>query len=284
MMNFKNRLITALSGWYFWIFPFFAILITLFLIKEHYEKRGPQIKILFEDATGIQPERTRVRFRGVVVGIVDSVTISEDQKDVVAHVTLNHEGKNFASVGAKFALIVPKVNFKEVSGLETLVEGSYIVAQPGPNPTLFLNEFKGQIGKDIAESIEDTSSYQLQTENAGSISVGDSVTFRGIKIGSVSKVSLSKNAQSVLVQINIQYRFTKLIRANTHFWKKLAVQAKLGFLKAEIKINSLESFLSGGLELSTPNKAGEIAKPGTTFYLYPTPPKDSELWNPPIEF
>lgn len=283
-MNFKRRLISALSGWYLWIFPAFAILITVALLRQHFEKKGPEIKILFDDAMGIQPDKTLVRFRGVVIGKVTSVTITDDMKDVVAHVELNKDAKRYAVVGSKFALVIPKVSFKEVTGLETLVGGTYITVQPGPNEGNFQDEFKGQIGKDVGESLDDTVSYSLESENLGAISVGDGVSFRGLKIGSVSKVGLSKKSTSVVIQINIQNKYTKLIRSNTKFWKKLAVQAKLGFLKAEIKINSLESFLNGGIELSTPNLIGEMAKAGTSFYLYPTPPKDSELWNPALDF
>ena len=283
-MNFKRKLISALSGWYLWIFPAFAILITVGLLKQHFEKKGPEIKILFDDAMGIQPDKTLVRFRGVVIGKVNRVTITEDMKDVVAHVELNKDAKRYAVVGSKFALVIPKVSFKEVTGLETLVGGTYITVQPGPNESNFQDEFKGQIGKDVGESLDDTVSYSLESENLGAISVGDGVSFRGLKIGSVSKVGLSKKSTSIVVQINIQNKYVKLIRTNTKFWKKLAVQAKLGFLKAEIKVNSLESFLNGGIELSTPNLVGEIAKAGTSFYLYPTPPKDSETWNPALDF
>jgi paraquat-inducible protein B len=283
-MNFKRKLISALSGWYLWIFPVFAILITAALLKQHFEKKGPEIKILFDDAMGIQPDKTLIRFRGVVIGKVSKVTITENMKDVVAHVELDKDAKRYAVIGSKFALVVPKVSFKEVTGLETLVGGTYITVQPGPNEYLFQDEFIGQIGKDVGESLDDTVSYFLQTENLGAISIGDGVSFRGLKIGSVSKANLSKDSTSIVVAIIVQNKYTKLIRTNTKFWKKLAVQAKLGFLKAEIKINSLESFLNGGIELSTPNIPGEMAKAGTSFYLYPTPPKESDLWNPVLNF
>lgn len=42
-------------------------------------------------------------------------------KEIVVHVLLDKEAKKFASEGFKFSLVMPKVNFKEINGLETLV-------------------------------------------------------------------------------------------------------------------------------------------------------------------
>lgn len=284
MLNLKRKLAVALSGWYMWLFPLFAIIISGALMVEYFKQKGVEIKIIFDDATGIQPDKTRVRFRGVTIGKVTRVTITEDMKDVVAHITLDRDSKRFAVDGSKFYLVVPKVGFKGVSGLETLTEGNYIMVQPGANQGPFKDNFKGYIGKELGEAEEDTVSYFLDTEVAGSLSAGDSVTFRGIKIGSVGKVNLSKKATSVNVQLNIQPRYTKLIRTNTTFWRKMAVQAKLGLFKSELNIASMDSFLSGGIELSTPMEVGEVAKPGTRFYLFSNPPKKSETWNPAIDF
>ncbi len=284
MLNLKHKLAAALSGWYIWLFPLFAIIISGALMVEYFKQKGAEIKITFDDATGIQPDKTRVRFRGVTIGKVTRVTITDDAKDVVAHITLDRDSKRFAVDGSKFYLVVPKVGFQGVSGLETLTEGNYITVQPGPNQGPFKDSFKGHIGKEIGDAEEDTVAYFLDTEAAGSLTVGDRITFRGIKIGSVGKVNLSKKATSVNVQLNIQPRYTKLIRSNTAFWRKMAVQAKLGLFNSELKIGSLDSLLSGGIEIGTPMEVGEVAKPGTRFYLLPTPPKNSEKWNPAIDF
>ena len=282
-MSIKRKFISALSGWYLWLFPLFAILITTALLKQHFEKKGEIIKIKFDDAMGIQTDRTLVRFKGVVIGKVTRVTIAEDKKSIVAHVELDKGAERFAVEGSKFSLVIPKVNFRGISGLETLVGGNYITVQPGLHEGRFQDLFEGEIGKDIGESLEDTSYYLVETEHVGSVSVGDSITYRGLKIGFVSKVSLSKQARSILVQINIYNQFTKLIRTNTHFWSRVAVQANLSLFKAEIKFNSLDALLNGGLAVATPDLAGEMAKAGTKYYLLPSPPKDADLWSPVLD-
>lgn len=267
------------SGWYVWLFPTFAVAICIWLFFNHIKEQGPQIKISFEDGSSLQPEKTHIRYRGVTIGIVKKVTISEDNKKVIADVLLQKKAEHFAVAGSKFWVVVPDVSFQGVKGLETIIEGSYIAVQPGRAENKRKTEFVGKIGSDNTESLEDTSSYLLETGNAESLNPGDSVTFRGLKIGSITKVTLSKTAQKVMIQINIDNRHVRLIRNNSVFWKKVGVQAKLGLFNSEVKVNSLDSILRGGVEVFTPDQPGPLAKANTQFELQANPPKDSDKWN-----
>lgn len=268
------------SNWYVWLFPLFAVAICVWLFFSYLHNKGPRIKISFEDGANIQAEKTEVRFRGVPIGIVRDVQISDDNKEVIALVELDKNAKHFAVEGSKFWVVLPKVSMQGITGLETILEGPYIAVSPGKDDDKEKDEFKGRLGSDQSDPIDDTSAYTLETSDLGSIGIGDPVTFRGLKVGTVSKVTLSKSAQSVQIQIGIQNRYVKLVRTNTVFWRKVAVQAKLGIFKSELKIDSLESLLRGGVEFFTPSNPGELAKSQNKFVLYGGPPKDVEKWNP----
>lgn len=278
-----RRFETARSTWYVWLFPVIAIAIAAWLLWEHFEQRGPEIKISFDDATGIQAEKTRVRFRGVSIGIVRKVVLAPDHESVIAHVQLQKDAQQFAVAGSKFWLVMPKVNFQGVSGLETLFEGTYISVQPGSPSDERKLEFRSQVGRDTVESVEDTSAYLLETDQAGAISDGDAITYRGLKVGQVSRVTLSRSAQTVLVTINIQNRYARLVRENSVFWRKAAVQAKLGLFNSELKISSMDQLLHGGIDFFTPNEVGPQAKAGARFPMAGGPPKDLEKWNPKLD-
>ncbi len=260
-----------------------ALAISVWLLKEYFKHAGPTIQITFDDASGLQAQKTQLRFRGVVVGVIKKIEISSDNKDVVAFVSLHKDVEQFAVEGSKFWIVAPKVNFQGVSGLETLFEGTYISVQPGPPDGEIKTTFRGRIGSESTDPLEDTSGYVLETNNVESVNEGDNITFRGLKVGSVTKVTLAKNSQALHVQINIQNRYTKLVRTNTVFWRKVAVQAKLGLFNSELKINSLDTMLHGGIEFFTPNEVGPKAKALSHFPLLTAQPKDSEQWNPAIE-
>lgn len=270
------------SSWFVWLFPFIAVLITAWLFIDHFQNQGPVIKISFNESAGLQAGKTKLRYRGVIIGNVDKVEIAESIEEVIVSVSLNKDAERFAVEGSKFWVVQPKVDFQGVSGLDTLFEGTYISAQPGTTTTS-KKEFKGQLRDDSSISTADTVTYYLESTNADSINGGDSVTFRGLNVGQVTKVTLSKTAQTIIVQINIPYKFVRLIRSNTVFWKKAGIQANLGLFSSEVKINSLESILKGGIDFFTPDNFGPIAKPQATFTLLAKPPKDYEKWNPKLE-
>jgi paraquat-inducible protein B len=279
----KRRFMALKSAWYVWLFPMFAVLICVYLTYDYFEKKGPVIRIHFEDGSAIQASKTRVRFRGVTIGMVKNIVVSDDNKEVIAEVALEKEAEHFAVEGTKYWVVMPKVGFQGITGLETIFEGTYIAATPGKKDGAVEYDFKGRLSSDSSEALEDTTAYHLETNNVDSISSGDTVTFRGLVVGSVTKVVLAKGAQTVHVQINIQNKYVRLIRANTAFWRKVAVQANLGLFNSEVKINSLESLLKGGIEFSTPNEPGEVSKGGAHFPLASGPPKDFEKWNARLE-
>lgn len=280
----KEKIGRVGSTWYLWLFPLFAALITVWLFRDYLGQKGPEIQIVFEDAASLQAEKTKVRFRGVPIGTVKKISITADNKDVVALVQLQKEAAQYAVNGSKFWIVSPKVNFQGISGLETLLEGTYIAVQPGKDDGESQNQFKGQMGNDSTDAYENMRSYTLEAKNAESITTNDIITFRGLNIGTVNKLTLSKSSQKVLIQINIQSKYTKLIRSNTFFWRKVGIQANLGLFNSSVKVNSLDSILHGGIEIFTPEPAGIIAEPSSRFTLAAAPPKDYEKWNPVLEF
>lgn len=270
------------TGWYIWLFPLFAVAISAWLLFDYYKQQGPRILISFDDAGTIQAEKTTVRFRGVPIGTVKDLYISQDQKDVIAEVILRKDAEDFAVEGSKFSLVTPKVGFQGISGLDTLFEGSYIAVLPGPTGNAVKTEFKGQ-NNAATDPLDDTSAYVIETDSVESITTGVSVTYRGLKIGSVTKIGFAKGGQLLNVQINIDNKYTWLIRENTAFWRKIGVQAKLGLFGSNIKVNSLDSIMNGGVELATPNPAAPMAKAFHKFKLAPEAPKDLAKWNPALD-
>jgi len=282
----KKRLRSSIhhlkTGWYIWLFPLFAIGITGWLMWDYLKQQGPRVKIYFDDAASIQVEKTRVRFRGVPIGTVKDIYISDDQKDVIAEVLLRKDAIGFAVEGSKFSLVTPKVGFQGISGLQTLFEGTYIAVLPGPEGAARKTVFKAQASAST-DPLDDTSAYLLETDNVESVNPGDSVTYRGVKIGTVTKMTFSKTAQTIHIQINVDNKYTRLVRANTVFWRKVGVQAKLGLFGSEIKVNSLDAIMNGGIEIATPNEAGPMAKALQSFPLVASAPKDAGKWNPRLE-
>lgn len=277
-INFKIK-------WHLLIFPFFALIFVAWFGKKYYDEKGKEITVSFVDAKSIQPEKTKVFYRGVPIGVVNKVTISKDSTKAICHIALQREAEQFAVSGTRFYLVSPKVSFEGISGLETLISGSYIALEPSKKKGKPEKDFKGEQSKeDLPE--DNTSTFLMQTDHAESVSTGDSVFYRGIVIGNIGNIRLNKTAQKVLINLNIQNRHLKLMRTNTAIWKKQGVKADLGLFNSKIKINSLDTILKGGVEIGVPNNNAPLATRGFVYNLLDDEPKDREdkKWNPALSY
>jgi paraquat-inducible protein B len=127
----KENVESIYSHWYVWLFPIFALIISGFLFFKYFFDHGPTIAITFDEVSVIQPEKTRIRFRGIEIGVVKNLAVSDDRKNVVVYAVLKKGLDDFAVEGAKFWIVTPKVSLQGLTGLDTIFSGPYIEALPG---------------------------------------------------------------------------------------------------------------------------------------------------------
>ena len=60
-----------------WLFPIVALVIGGWLVYQTLSQRGPTITITFETAEGIEEGKTKIKFREVEVGLVESIAIKD---------------------------------------------------------------------------------------------------------------------------------------------------------------------------------------------------------------
>jgi len=286
--NKKNKFF-KLGNLHLWLFPVVAIIFSTWAVTKYFEKSGKEIEIYFTDANSIVPEKTRILYRGVQIGMVEEVTISDDMKRVICKVKLTKTGEKFAKIGTKFYLITPKVGLDQISGLDTIISGSYITTVPNFASKTEEDSFEGFTSNPNAQdsTVKETmAEYSLYTEHAESVTAGDNVYFRGLIVGQVGQVDLTPDSRKVGISILIQKQYSKLIRTNTVFWKKQGIKADLGLFGSDIRVNSLDTIMKGGIELATPNKAGPMANSKTKFTLLDNEPEEHEekKWNPELRF
>lgn len=280
---------------YLFLLPAMALALSLWLASQQFGWFDTKIEISFVDASQIQPEKTKIIFKGVTIGVVKDIQLSEDRKNAIAKVLLYEDGKRFAVKGTSFYIVSPEISFSGVKGLETIIQGSYIAAKPGAEDAEEKYEFVGNMTSENAAPVGQVFEYTLETKEAKSISAGDSISFRGVIIGSVGGVELSKDSTKVLIKINIQNKFVKLVRTNTVFWQKEALRADVGLFGADIEVSSLETMMKGGISMATPAPAGPIAEWGAHFELLDQAPeafkkaqknsdKNQKEWSPLLSF
>jgi paraquat-inducible protein B len=94
-------------------------------------ERGPLITIAFSDAEGLEPGETRIRHKDVELGTVESIRLSADMSRVIVRARMRRAASPHLAANTRFWIVRPRVSVGGVSGLSTLVSGSYIEMYPG---------------------------------------------------------------------------------------------------------------------------------------------------------
>ena len=113
-----------------WLVPVVAAVIGAWLAYVAISGRGPEITITFESASGLEAEKTKIRYKDVEIGKVEAIRISEDLGNVEVTARLGPEGARFLTDKTRFWVVRARVSAGHISGLGTLFSGAYIAIDP----------------------------------------------------------------------------------------------------------------------------------------------------------
>ena len=229
----------------------------LFETKDAALQEGSWITLTSEDGMGIS-SRTLIKYRGLEIGRVSEVNLDQKMSHVVIRASVQGKYQTLMREGTEFWLVKPQLGLAHTKNLETLITGTYFALKPGSGKSKRTFTVLGR----APETITPINGLQivLEAERLGSIKPDDPVYFRQIKVGKVTYCRLSDNATSVSVGVDIESRYAKLVRSDSKFWKASGIDMRFGlFSGAEVKTESLEALLEGGIAFATPEKHSENA-------------------------
>jgi paraquat-inducible protein B len=242
-----------------WAIPIVSALIGGWLTWRTLWERGPQITITFETASGLTAGQTHVRHKDVDMGLVERLGLSKDLQSVVVTVRMNREAEPLLTDKAQFWVVKPRFFAGVVSGLETLVSGSYIELQPssaGGQPT---RSFTGLETPPVLTSDVPGHTFLLRASRLGSLSLGSPVFFRDLEVGEVLGWDLGNMAETVTVHAFVRAPYDAYVHDNSRFWNDSGAKVGLGPNGLELQLDSLRAVLLGGIAFDTPNQGRGFA-------------------------
>jgi len=273
----RRRRLTRLA----WIVPLVAAIVAGYVVLERWREYGPQITIRFADGGGLRVGVTPLRFRGVRVGEVSGVELSEDLKQVIVKVRLERSASSLAREGATFWIVRPQVGLNNITGLGTVLTGPEIQALPGNG-----KQASSFVGLESAPVAFEKEGLQVivRTGRPRSLRQHSPVFYRGVEVGIVQEISLAPGATAADVHLLIRKRYAPLVQAGTVFWDVSGVRMKAGlFSGIKVDLESLQALAQGGVEFATPTAQGAPVKPGTVFKLHDAPLAVWLAWAPKID-
>jgi paraquat-inducible protein B len=114
-----------------WLIPLVTALIGGWLIFKTLSEKGPEITITFKTAEGIEAGKTKIKYKEIDIGVVDSVHFSHDFSHVIVKASMEKETASFLKRETRFWVVRPRLSLRGASGLGTLLSGAYIEIEPG---------------------------------------------------------------------------------------------------------------------------------------------------------
>jgi len=252
-----------------WLVPLVALLAAGWLGWRTLSERGPKIWITLSSADGIEAEKTKIKHHDIELGTVQSVTPTDALKHVTVEARMNVYAKPHLTKGSRFWVMRARLSAEGISGLSTLISGSYIEMDPGQGEPE--RHFTALDEPPVVSADVPGSRFVLTSDRLGSIIQGAPVTFRGIKVGQILGYQLSDKDGSATVQIFVKAPHDSLVHEGTRFWNASGLSVELGSAGVRLQTESLESIVTGGIAFDVPpgGEMGEPAKPGSSFTLYP---------------
>ncbi|MEJ2221893.1 MAG: MlaD family protein [Desulfobacterales bacterium] len=234
-------------------------------------EKGPVVTISFESAEGLEAGKTKVKYKDVNIGQVETIRFAADLSQVLITAELVKEAEPYLTEKTRFWVVRPRVTASGVSGLGTLFSGAYIGMDPGKEGSVERN-FKGLEIPPIITTDIPGREFLLTANKLGSLDVGAPVYYRQIQVGQVISYELDEDGQSLIIKIFINAPHHKLVYSNTRFWNASGFDLKLDASGLKLNTESLVSIMMGGIAFETPTtlETGGTPVENHLFRLYET--------------
>ncbi len=254
-----------------WLIPIVAAIIGGTLAVRTYLQKGPEITITFKTGEGLEAGKTKIKYKDVEVGVVKEITVAKNLENVIVTAEMKKETKPYLVKDTRFWVVRPRISGGNVSGLETLMGGSFIRIDVGKS-SQSQEDFKGLESPPAFTTNEPGSLFLLHSADLGSLDIGSPLYFRRIKVGQVASYELDKGGTGVTFKVFVAAPYDRYVRTNTRFWNASGIDLTLGASGVKLNTQSLVSILIGGIAFQTMDESGEAPPtgPNTAFTLFAT--------------
>ena len=251
-----------------WIVPIVALVIGAWLVYKAYTEKGPTITITFETASGLEAGKTKIKYKDVVVGEVEEISLSPDLGNVIVKAQLAKGADDYLSENTRFWVVRARVAAGEVSGLGTLFSGAYIGIDPGEKGAP-QHDFKGLEIQPVVTADLPGAHFDLRSRTLGSLDIGSPVYFRKIKVGQIVSYVLDPESQTVRLEVFVNAPYHKMVYQNTRFWNAGGLDVAVDASGLRINTESFVTLMIGGISFDLPPNEKPIGPPqeGQVFEL-----------------
>ncbi len=230
---------------------------------------GIRVKVKLNDFEGLQAGRTPVMYKGIQVGSLKTLKVESDLNSAMAELTLDPLAEDYLVEGTQFWVVKPSISLAGITGLEALVKGNYIAIRPGDKGASPQREFEARAKAPPLDLKAPGLHLVVFSDNLGSLEVGSPILYRQVKVGTVQSYQFSRKQQKrLLIGVHIEPEYANLVNGSTRFWNASGITLTGGLSGIQIKSESLQSLMAGGISFDTPTPNVPLKRRIPTFRLH----------------
>ncbi|OUL79949.1 intermembrane transport protein PqiB, partial [Paraburkholderia hospita] len=252
-----------------WLVPLIAILIGGWLAVKAVMEQGPTVTIGFETGEGLEAGKTKIKFKNVDIGVVKNVKLSGDHRRVIATAELSKDATNLLIEDTRFWVVRPRISGGTVSGIGTLLSGSFIGMDVGTS-TKPRRDYTGLETPPVFAIGVPGREFILKGADMGSLDVGSPIFYRRLQVGQVISYQLDPDGKGVTMHVFVNAPYDRYVKPDTRFWQASGIDVSLDTTGVKVNTESLVAILIGGLAFQTPDETPDDAEAAanTEFALF----------------
>lgn len=254
-----------------WIIPIVASLIGLSIAVKAFMDRGETITITFKTGEGMEAGKTKLKYKDVQIGEVKGIAIAKDRSHVVVTAEMSKDARGLLVKDTRFWVVRARISGGTVSGLGTLIGGSYIGVGAGTSDEN-RDEFIGIETPPVVSLDVPGRQFVLHSADVGSLDTSSPIFYRRMPVGQVIATDLDRDGKGVTIKVFIRAPFDQYVKTNSIFWHASGVDLTLNASGVKINTESMVSILLGGISFQTPQDRIDAPSAGSdsVFPLFST--------------
>jgi paraquat-inducible protein B len=252
-----------------WVIPILAAALGVWVAVTRILSEGPKITIVFQSAEGLEAGKTKINYRGVDIGTITAIRLTEDHERVIATAQMTPRTEDFLVEDTRLWVVRPRISGANVTGLGTLISGAYIGIEIGSSKEP-KREFVALETPPVITGNAPGRFFVLKTSDLGSLDTGTPLFFRRLQVGQIASYALDKDGKFFTLKVFVRSPYDQYVTANTRFWQASGIDVSLSASGLSVQTQSLLSILIGGIAFETPPSSAvlPIAEANTLFPLF----------------
>lgn len=270
-----------------WLVPFVTLLIGAWMAFTYYQNQGPLITLKLNTAEGMEAGKTQIKARNVNLGVIQSISLSDDYGSIIATARMTPQAERMLKEDSQLWIVKPRIGSGGVTGLDTILSGSYIELQPGTSDKS-ATSFTVLENPPVSSVTDQGRRLVLEHKEAGKLKVGDPVIFEGATVGRVENVSFDAKEMKAKYGLFVFSPYDQLVKNQTKFWITSGVRVKLSSEGLDVNVDSMETLMSGGVRFKVPPElkaTQDSGKRHDVYKLYDNREQiDNELYSRGVDY